>query len=256
MDGDVDDSGEPASAQPTSVWRLVIFGFVALLGIVLLCGLGVWQLERRVWKLDLIERVGQRVGAPVTSAPGPDTWPGISDEDAYRHISVSGRFLQNRDTLVKAVTERGSGYWLMSPFQTDDGFTVLINRGFVPEGAAEGSWQETADTEVTGLMRMTEPKGGFLRRNDPFADRWYSRDVGAIATAKSLGAVAPYFIDADANMRSRQPPIGGLTVIRFANNHLVYAITWFVLALMLAAATIYVGRNEWQIRKTTRLNRS
>ncbi|WP_091881328.1 SURF1 family protein [Phyllobacterium sp. OV277] len=256
MDGNVDDSGDPANPRPTSLWRLGMFGLVALLGVVLLCGLGIWQMERRVWKLDLIERVEQRVGAPTTPAPGPDTWPAIGDQDTYRHIRVSGRFLQNRDTLVKAVTERGSGYWLMSPFQTDNGFTVLINRGFVPEGTAEGSWQETADTQITGLMRMTEPKGGFLRRNDASVDRWYSRDVDAIATAKSLGVIAPYFIDADANAKSQQPPIGGLTVIRFANNHLVYAITWFVLALMLAAATIYVGRNEWQIRKIIRLNRS
>ena len=31
-------------------------------------------------------------------------------------------------------------------------------------------------------------------------------------------------------------PVGGLTVIAFRNNHLVYALTWFALALMLAGA--------------------
>ncbi|WP_204265686.1 SURF1 family cytochrome oxidase biogenesis protein, partial [Klebsiella pneumoniae] len=71
-----------------------------------------------------------------------------------------------------------------------------------------------------------------------------------------LGEVAPYFIDRDAGTNARDLPIGGLTVIRFPNNHLVYAITWFALALMLAAALIYVGRYEWQVRKTMRLNQA
>ena len=256
----MDDAGKPASMRPAAIWRLGIFALAAVLGIVLLCGLGIWQLERRIWKLDLIERVEHRVSAPASPAPGPDAWPAIGDQDTYRHISVRGHFLLNSDTLVKAVTERGSGYWVMSPFRANDGFLVLINRGFVPEGLAESAWRdsnaEANNMELTGLLRVTEPRGGFLRRNDPGSERWFSRDVAAIASAKSLGDIAPYFSDADANPKSRQPPIGGLTVIRFANNHLVYAITWFALALMLAAALIYVGRYEWQTRKTMRLNQA
>src|SRR5262249_18990521 len=81
---------------------------------------------------------------------------------------------------------------------------------------------------------MTEPKGGFLRHNDPAHDRWYSRDVTAIAAARGLSDVAPFFIDADAVPGENEYPIGGLTVVRFPNNHLIYALTWCGLALMLA----------------------
>ncbi len=87
---------------------------------------------------------------------------------------------------------------------------------------------------VMGLLRVTEPKGGFLRSNDPAAQRWYSRDVEAIAASQTLGAVAPYFIDANAALDAPGQPHGGLTVIAFPNNHVVYAITWFGLGLMLA----------------------
>ncbi|RUV24416.1 SURF1 family protein, partial [Mesorhizobium sp. M1A.T.Ca.IN.004.03.1.1] len=69
--------------------------------------------------------------------------------------------------------------------------------------------------EITGLMRMTEPKGSLLQSNDVAADRWYSRDVAAIAQKRGLGAVAPYFIDADAAANPGGLPVGGLTVIRF-----------------------------------------
>ncbi len=163
-----------------------------------------------------------------------------------------------------------------------------------------------ATARVTGLLRMTEPHGGFLRRNDPAGNRWYSRDVQAIAAAHGLLHVAPYFIDAeatpgdanaaqgdanappgdtnaaqgdanappgdtnaaqgDANAARPAPdrsgasspspptnglspkapngalvaPVAGLTVIAFHNSHLVYAITWYTLALMVAVA-MWVG---------------
>ncbi|RYG15871.1 MAG: hypothetical protein EON96_09805, partial [Caulobacteraceae bacterium] len=102
----------------------VFVGFVAL---------GVWQLERRAWKLDLIRQVDARVHAPPAPAPGPDRWPGITREtDQYRRIVVRGEFDNDRETLTQAVTERGAGFWVMTPLRTDAGFTVLINRGFTP----------------------------------------------------------------------------------------------------------------------------
>ncbi|HEY2257220.1 MAG TPA: SURF1 family cytochrome oxidase biogenesis protein, partial [Variovorax sp.] len=105
-------------------------------------------------------------------------------------------------------------------------------------------------TTVTGLLRMTEPKGALLRRNDPGQERWYSRDVQAIALARGLGSVAPYFVDADAAPmpvgerapNARRWPAGGLTVVSFNNNHLSYAITWYVLALMVAFAAWHAQR--------------
>ncbi len=85
---------------------------------------------------------------------------------------------------------------------------------------------------MTGLLRITEPRGGFLRTNDPAGDRWYSRDIAAIAAARGLSNVAPYFIDADATPNPDGWPRGGLTIVKFPNSHLVYALTWFGMALM------------------------
>ena len=116
---------------------------------------------------------------------------------------------------------------------------MLVNRGFVPSKETVHRPPPELAT-VTGLLRLTEPGGGFLRANDPAADRWYSRDVAAIAQARGLGPVAPYFVDADATANPGGFPVGGLTVVRFANNHLVYAVTWFILALMSFAGGAYV----------------
>lgn len=272
---------------------LSVAGTFAVLFFVLFVVLGTWQLKRRVWKLDLIARVEQRVHAPPVAAPGPYRWPQVSAAtDEYRHVTAVGTYLDESQTLVQALTDLGSGYWVLTPLRAADGSIVLVNRGFVAaddgariqQGATAGADSNAlgasagvaADatatsattaapgtTHVTGLLRITEPGGAFLRHNDPSTNHWYSRDVQAIARARRLTHVAPYFIDAEATSRAYADatpeayappgggppegpvaPVGGLTVITFHNSHLVYAITWYTLALMVAGA-IWLGlRNE------------
>ncbi|MEA3182330.1 MAG: surfeit locus 1 family protein [Gammaproteobacteria bacterium] len=266
---------------------LAIVGTLAILFFVVFVALGTWQVKRRVWKLDLIARVEQRVHAPAVAAPGPAQWPNVTvAADEYRHVTATGTFLDGSQTLVQAVTDLGAGYWVLTPLRSADGSIVLVNRGFIPADdrnrVQPGSASPSAT--VTGLLRITEPHGGFLRHNDPAANQWYSRDVQAIAAARGLTRVAPYFIDAEALASaaaappgapsppmqsevhqpasstaaatappSREPdaqavtnraaptgptvpPTPGLTVVTFHNSHLVYAITWYTLALMVAIA--------------------
>jgi len=249
---------EPATGSPRSLASLNSLGIAAALVFAVLAALGTWQLERRAWKLDLIERVSTRVHAPPVAAPGPGEWPLVTAADyEYRHVRVLGVFRNDRETQVAASTELGPGYWVLTPLQLPDGTLVLVNRGFVPtdrrDPATRTAGEIAGEATVTGLLRITEPGGTLLRSNDPSSDRWYSRDVAAIAAARGLTNVAPYFIDADAtsNSTSNAPasPVGGLTVITFHNNHLVYAITWYGLALMLAGWTTHVIRQEWRTRR-------
>ncbi len=221
---------------------------IALVALGLFAGfvaLGSWQVQRRAWKLDLIERVDARTRAPAVDAPGREDWPQISaTRDGYRHVQVAGEYAADADTFVQALTERGAGFWVLTPLKLADSSVVLVNRGFVPPERRDRVTRITGPTSVTGLLRPTEPGGGFLRRNESSTNRWFSRDVPAIATARGLANVAPYFIDADAGAAEANAPIGGLTVIAFSNNHLVYAITWYTLALMAAAGGWRLMREE------------
>lgn len=239
-----------ATARRPGFVRALIWPCLAMLFIGFIA-LGGWQVERRAWKLDLIEKVDQRVHATAVPAPDPAQWAQVNRaDDEYRHVRVRGTYLHDRETLVQAVTERGSGFWVLTPLRVSADHVVLINRGFVPSDArgraARNPNEPAGEVTVAGLLRMTEPGGGFLRHNDPAADRWYSRDVAAIGSARGLSGVAPWFIDADATVNAPNPtlPIGGLTVISFNNNHLVYAITWYALAAMVAVAAWQVFRYE------------
>jgi surfeit locus 1 family protein len=205
--------------------------------------LGSWQVQRLFWKLDLIARVDARVHATSVAPPAAGQSP---DDIEYLHVALTGSFDHSKEALVQAVTKLGPGYWVVTPLRLEDGRTILINRGFVPpdkrDPATRAESQTVGEAPVTGLVRLSEPGGGFLRENDPGGERWYSRDVEAIASSRDIQGAMPYFIDADATANPGGYPVGGLTVIQFPNSHLSYAFTWFVLAIMSLGAAIFFGR--------------
>lgn len=214
-------TGRATGRLPAALCLLLAVGFAAL---------GIWQVERRAWKLDLIARLDARLNAAPVPTPPAAAWRA---EEAYRRVRVSGKFRHDAETLVQAVTDLGSGWWVVTPLVTDGGI-VLVNRGFVPADRSDprvrSAGQQAGRVTTAGLLRASEPGGAFLRRNDPAAGRWYSRDVAAIVRARELGTAMPYFIDADAAPNPGGFPVGGLTVVALSNNHLVYALTWFALA--------------------------
>jgi surfeit locus 1 family protein len=250
-----DPTSHEAGPRRRSSATLILLALFAALAFTGFAALGTWQLYRLQWKLALIERVNQRVHAAPVPAPGPDRWPNITAEsDEYRHVRVTGTFLYDLSTRVQASTELGSGYWLLTPLREANGNVVLVNRGFIRADATDPmqhAHTAPAVSTIDGLLRISEPGGGFLRHNAPATNRWYSRDVQAIAAARGLAHVAPYFIDADAGHETgADAPVGGLTVIAFHNSHLVYALTWYALALMVAGACLLVARDERKRRNS------
>lgn len=221
---------------------LIAFALFAGLCAVLFFGLGVWQVERLAWKNGLIEAVETRAHSEPVELNSAD-WSAIDPEASeYQRVLVNGTLVP-RDILTQAVTSEGHGFWVMTPLRLPDGRTVLINRGFAPKDADVALEAETPVT-ITGLLRVTEPKGGFLRSNDPAGNRWFSRDAAAIGETLGLENLAPFFIDADR--AGDAYPRGGMTVISFSNNHLVYAITWFGLFGLCVFALAYLFRDRWR----------
>ncbi|GAA4036114.1 SURF1 family protein [Sphingomonas rosea] len=223
---------------PKRLALLTLCGLLALL----FAGLGVWQVERLRWKLDLIARVDARLAAAPVAVPPSSRWPNLdAKDDEYRRVRMTGRFDDRAATQVDALTELGPGWWILTPFRTKDG-TILVNRGFAPKEAVVAP-AGAATVTITGLMRASELGGRFLRANRPAEERWYSRDVEAIAASRGIGPVAPFFVDAARGEGSGWPR-GGMTVVRFRNAHLVYALTWFGLAALAIAGLVLVWRSR------------
>jgi surfeit locus 1 family protein len=231
--------------------RLAIFCGFLLLAIAGFIALGVWQVERLFWKQDLIARVAERINAVPVPAPLAQS-ENLADQE-YRRVTASGTFDHGKETLVYAATELGAGYWVMTPLTTKEGMAILVNRGFVPTdrrvAASRASGQIAGPLTITGLLRMSEPEGSLLQANRPAEDRWYSRDVGAIASARGIARNAGYFIDADSTPNPGGLPVGGMTRIDFPNSHLSYAVTWFAMALLTAGMLVFAIRGELKNRR-------
>jgi surfeit locus 1 family protein len=245
----VTESQAKEDARPSSSRARLMLAAGMLALATVFVALGTWQVQRLFWKLDLIARVDARVHADPVQAPARPDWASVSREkDEYRRVTATGAFLHDKSVLVQAVTEHGAGFWVLTPMTLQDGTNLLINRGFVPsdrrDRPARSVGETAGPTTVTGLLRITEPGGGFLRSNDPGNDRWFSRDVAAILAAKGVGDGAPYFVDADATPNAGGLPAGGLTVVQFRNSHLVYALTWYALAAMSVGGAYLVFRSR------------
>lgn len=223
---------------------LLAFSIFAAFCAVVFGGLGIWQVERLAWKNQLVEMVEARSTAAPTDLDSAN-WAELDPQSSeYLRVSASGRF-EGADTLSQALTVHGGGFWVLTPLRLADGRTLLVNRGFVTAAQRDaGIPRPEGEVTVSGLLRASEPDGGFLRANDPAGGRWYSRDVAEIGATLGLQNPAPFFVDADADGDTY--PIGGLTVLNFPNNHLVYALTWFGLTALSLFALFWLWRDRFR----------
>ena len=217
----------------------------ALIGIAILCGLGVWQLERKVWKENLIATLTARLTRAPEPLPPPAQWPRLTQAaDEYSRVSFTAEFLAGQEALVYTAGSafrpdvQGPGYWVLAPAKLAGGDIVLVDRGFVPAerkdtaSRAQGTPQGTVD--IVGVMRWPETPGLFTPAAEPQNNVWYARDSAAIAAAKTWDTAAPFYIEQEAPVLPGGLPKPGRLVVALPDNHLQYAITWFGLALALA----------------------
>jgi surfeit locus 1 family protein len=219
------------------VWQILI---ATVLGVSLLVGLGMWQLQRLSWKEALIaERDSRLAAAPVSLDQA------LQEFDANRSVEllkveVTGRF-QNEAELFLLTTAGGvPGFEVVTPLMSREGIVILTDRGFIPEPLKDPAKRPESrpggEVKVTGILRRhVGSRGPFTPDNDPEANIWYWWDLPAMLAFADVGPdarVAPFVLHLlPGDGESLPRPVaadGGLT-----NNHLQYAITWFALAVLL-----------------------
>ena len=214
-----------------------------LAGLAVLIGLGVWQLQRLEWKEGLIARIEARTERKPVSLERAIEMSERQGNLSYLPVRAEGRFHHKRERYLYAISLDGEPGWhVITPLETVDGTVVLVDRGIVPDKLRDpktrpqGQIQEVVS--VTGLIRTPEKPSLFIPDNDPKANQWFSRDLGAMARSMFPGGtvqVAPFFLEAVAGVVPGGWPKGGQTRLRLTNNHLQYALTWFGLAACLIA---------------------
>lgn len=221
-----------------------------LIATAILVGLGVWQLQRLQWKLALIAEVNGHMAAPPISLD--DMLKMNANEAQYRRVALAGRFDNAKEAYVFTTGADGTPvYHVLTPFLTDDGRTLLVDRGYVPRMKLDPATRTPVEgeTRLVGVWRTPDAPGAFTPAPDPAHRIWYARDLRGIAAVDHVRLAAPNLIEADATPNLGGWPKGGQTVVSFRNEHLSYAVTWFGLAAGLIgvylAYHVSKGRLRW-----------
>ncbi|KAL4617421.1 surfeit locus protein 1 isoform X1 [Arapaima gigas] len=205
-------------------------------------GLGTWQVKRRQWKLQLIEDMKRLTTAEPVDLPTDHI---ELNNMEYRRVKVRGHYDHSKELYMmprspvdpeREAREAGrltssgeTGANIITPFYcTDLGITILVNRGYVPKTKIKPETRmkgQIADqVDLVGIVRLTETRKPFVPHNDTEGNRWYYRDLEAMARVTGS---EPILIDADFASTIPGGPIGGQTRITLRNEHMQYIITWY-----------------------------
>jgi len=241
--------------MPLSMPIKGLLGLTALVlaALAVLVGLGLWQIERLQWKEGLIAKIEARSKGPAISLKEATVMAGEGQDPSYHRVRVSGRFQHQKERYLFAVSDGKTGWRVITPLKTEDGELVLIDRGFVPSrlkdpsSRAEGQVENEAN--VTGIVRMPDAQGPFTPDNEPEANQWFWRDLASMAQSmfpQGAEGLAPFFLEAEKSEVPGGWLEGGQTRLELPNNHLQYAITWFLLA---ACLLVIYGVYVWKARR-------
>ena len=231
---------------------------LTVIGTLVLCLLGSWQLQRMWEKHAYIGRLqSQAAGTPAPMPPSTE-WAklDIATLDLTR-VSAKGAYVDGPIAGVRATIAAGPpgsrqlsgfGRWVFQGFKLDDGGIILVNRGFVPESRMGQIGPASGSDTIRGFLRAPETRNSFTPEDLPAIREFYTRDPAAIAVSLGLPP-APFYLEAEREGDGLTPPAGvdvRELIGRIPDNHLQYALTWFGLALtLLGVFAAYV----WQARK-------
>ena len=220
--------------------RMIVPALFGVIGCAVLVSLGEWQLNRADEKAALIAGMEARIfDAPVPLPQAPER-----GADRYRPVEVAGRFLPEHTFVLASQREQGTGFHLISAFETDEGRRIAVERGFLRE-ADRPTLDPADDARVTlsGNLHWPDDADRFTPAYDATRNLHFARNVEELAD--QLGTEPVLLV-----LRATSDPLPQVTPVpvysvAIPDNHLGYAIQWFLMALAWAGMTVFL---LWRIR--------
>lgn len=214
-----------------------------LIGVVILCSLGTWQVQRLQWKTDLLAQIEKE------NAKNPFDHQFLNQDLTQEKEGiiflrgfVEGRFLHEREIAVGPRTYNGkSGYHIFTPLKIrGEALTILVNRGWISYQGFE-NLQKPVNNQVSVAGSLRKPDWNmFTPKNNPAQDRWFRLNTEEIAKAKDLQNLSPFLLYAEAikpPLSSEESNSGGLifdaTAWQPRNKHFQYALFWYGMGFVL-----------------------
>lgn len=203
---------------------------MTILGVLVLCALGTWQVKRLSWKEGVISRIEDRARQEPVAV---DIIIPEQDLD-YVHARLTGTFLSDHIFHLRPRVHDGkTGVHVLVPFRLMPvREIVFVNLGWAPEDVSDDSVVSGVG-QITGVLRKWDrEKPAFAPDNNPAKGEWYWPDLSAMSTQAGLSMVVPYILYLDKGAKENYP-VGGQLALNPPNNHLGYAVFWFSMAGLL-----------------------
>lgn len=235
--------------------KWLLFHAVVVAGIVGMVAAGFWQLQRLDERKDFNERVIERSQSEPVDLSSVlariDDGSLSFDAAEWLPVVVTGTYLPDQVLNFNKSQGGRAGDNVLTAAVTDDGDTVIVNRGFVPLGIDVPPAPMT-EVEGIGYVRLSEvrDRGGVTDADDgePLTE---TRRVDLPRLAEQLpGDVAPVYVQLIAS----DPPIvvgdpEPVVLPELSNgSHLSYAIQWFIFALAVGVGWVLAVRRSLHSR--------
>ena len=206
---------------------------ITVIGIIFLTTLGCWQLYRLKEKTAFIASMSRNLSESA-HVYDPKTTATI-----YQKIKLNGHFLQESDIHLygrKAMAPEKEGYYLLSPFQTDQGTVIMVARGwFAAKNKHLIQVSHAQNTHgITGIVLPLEKKRIFIPNNDIKNNVWFTLEHTSMIDYAHKNLENFYLLQIDpVDLPPLILPISAEGLIRIKNDHFEYALTWFCLSICL-----------------------
>jgi surfeit locus 1 family protein len=219
--------------SPKPLWLGAVF---VAIGMAILIGLGTWQLQRLSWKEELLAHIA----ALQSAAPRPLGALASGSPEALDFVRASLECpgLERRPhASVYAIQEGEAGSRWVVACPAPGGRSILVDRGFVGEGEVASSDVALPST-VVGILRQVGKPSWATPANDPGNNRWFWRDIPAMAKALGAERPLPVVLMLESPGPAAGAPHPAPLPTEISNRHLEYALTWYGLAVALAGVYI------------------
>jgi surfeit locus 1 family protein len=218
------------------IWPILLWGG---LSIAMLIGLGTWQLFRLAEKQALLADIAQRTQSPPVSLSEVLALRDKGDDIEFVAVKTKGAFDHRAERHKLATFEGSPGWQIITPFTSDEGIVVMVDRGVVSDDLRDAGKrsENTSPIELTAVVRTHDNERGFFDpENDVDGNVWYWWDVPAMLSSITVATemkVAPFVLQALPGDDPKKFPTVPNPEAQLRNNHLQYAMTWFSLAIVL-----------------------
>ena len=222
--------------------RKIIFPLLlGIAGCAVLIGLGIWQIQRLDWKEGVLADIDARLAADPRLLAADMT----EAADEYTRVTLSGTPTGRELHVLTSGTAAGTGYLAIAEVQSDIG-SVLVDLGLLPIDQKDAT-PLTAPMEITGTLLWPDDRNSSTPDPDMAANIWFARDVAQMADA--LGTLPLLVVATEATPADPRLTPLPIATANIKNDHLEYAITWFLLALVWAVMSLYLIRRTLRPKK-------